>query len=126
MLWEIVMTLPCNWSPGVILDDLWSILQAGAVGNGPGPDFGQKTDRKQKLKPRFQFPKLSLTRVRKLGGLASHLGITTVAHRRCGGCLERLCFIYSTERGPPTPAPKCRTGLERRFANLWWPFSKLG
>ena len=39
---EIVTKLPYDRSPGVILVDLWSDFQAGAVGNGPGPNFGRK------------------------------------------------------------------------------------
>ena len=29
-------------SPGIILADLCSVFQDGAVGNGPGPNFGRK------------------------------------------------------------------------------------
>ncbi len=38
---EIVTKWPLNRSPGVVLVDLWSICQAGAVGNGPGPNIAE-------------------------------------------------------------------------------------
>ena len=51
---------PQSRSPELIFVDLCSMFQAGAVGNGPGPNFGRKpTQNPQKLKPRFQFPNIS-------------------------------------------------------------------
>ncbi len=44
---EIVTKWPWNRSPGVMLVDFWGVFQAGAVGNGPGPNFGRKPTQHQ-------------------------------------------------------------------------------
>ncbi len=53
---------PPSRSPELIFVDLRSILQAGAIRNGPEPNLGRKpTKQITKLKFRFQFPNISLS-----------------------------------------------------------------
>ncbi len=42
-----------NRSPGIVLVDLLNFVQAGALGNGLGPNFWPKIDPKPKIKSRF-------------------------------------------------------------------------
>ncbi len=57
---QMVTKWPWDRSPGSILVDLCSTFKAGAVGSGPGPNFGRKPAQNlSKLNYRFEFPSIS-------------------------------------------------------------------
>ncbi len=57
---DMVTKWPDNRFPGLILVGLRIVFQAGAVGNGSGPQFGRKpAPNRPNLKSIFEFPTLS-------------------------------------------------------------------
>ncbi len=91
---DFSFSVPYNRSPELIFVDVCSVFQAGAVGHGPGPNFGRKPAKNlEKLKYIFEFPVLSPSK----GSMHSKVVRPLAAKCRCG------TSIVGSARATPMP-----------------------